>query len=219
MFSCFYKLIWIQAQHDLLKIQERRRPGLLRLLLQRKRRRKSPRGVSSLSPSASRFPPSPHSPPSPPAVPPRPGSILTSSLEERKRPGILHLLSRGKGGGEAQGALLLRLVVVAAPLFPLFPVLLSLLLPLLPTPTPSPQMCVLLLPPTGWLLCLAGIACPGAGGNNPRRRRTRRQARGRTGSTERALRLTVLPPRRQERGERCCDLPAAAAPPGEPVKR
>ena len=102
-------------------MQERRRPGLLRLLLQRKRRRKSPRGVSSLSPSASRFPPSPHSPPFPPALPPGPGSILTSSLEERKRPGLLHLLSRGKGGGEARGALLLCLVLVAAPPVPLVP--------------------------------------------------------------------------------------------------
>ena len=36
MFSCLHKLIWIQVQHHLLKIQERRRPGLLRLLLQGK---------------------------------------------------------------------------------------------------------------------------------------------------------------------------------------
>ena len=58
MFSCLYKLMWIQVQHHLLKIQERRRPGLLRLLL-RGKGDEGPRGVSSSSPSASRFPPSP----------------------------------------------------------------------------------------------------------------------------------------------------------------
>ena len=58
MFSCLYKLMWIQVQHHLLKIQERRRPGLLRLLL-RGKGDEGPRGVSSSSTSASRFPPSP----------------------------------------------------------------------------------------------------------------------------------------------------------------
>ena len=84
-----------------------------------------------------------------PALPPGSGSILTSPLEERKRPGLLHLLPRGKGGGEARGAPLLRVVVVAAPPVPLVPLLLPLLLPLLPPPTPSAQMCILLLCPTG----------------------------------------------------------------------
>ena len=45
MFSCLYKLIWIQIQRHLLKIQERRRPGLLRLLL-RGKGDEGPRGVS-----------------------------------------------------------------------------------------------------------------------------------------------------------------------------
>ena len=138
MFSCLYKLIWIQVQHHLLKIQERRRPGLLRLLL-RGKGDDGPRGVSSSS-SVSRFPPPPpHSPPSPPALPPGPGSILTSPLEERKRPGLFHLLPRGKGGGGARGAPLLRVVVVAAPPIPLVPLLLPLLLPLLPRPPPPPR--------------------------------------------------------------------------------
>ena len=44
MISCLYKLIWIQIQHHLLKIQERRRPGLLRLLLQGKGDN-GPRGI------------------------------------------------------------------------------------------------------------------------------------------------------------------------------
>jgi len=47
MFSCLYKLIWIQVQYHLLKIQERRRPGLLRLLL-RGKGDEGPRGVCLL---------------------------------------------------------------------------------------------------------------------------------------------------------------------------
>jgi len=87
------------------------------------------------------FPPIP---PSPSLSPSGSGSILPSPLEERKRPGLLHLLLQGKGGGGARDAPLLRVVVVAAPPFPLVPLLLPLLLPLLPPSTPSAQMCVLL---------------------------------------------------------------------------
>ena len=86
MFSCLYELIWIIYWSNIISRRRGgRRPGLLRLLLKGKGD-DGPRGVSSLSPSASRFPPSPHFPPSPPALSPEPRSILTSSLQERKRP-------------------------------------------------------------------------------------------------------------------------------------
>ena len=84
----------------------------------------------------------PHSllctPPSPSFPPSGSRFILPSPLEERKRPGLLHLLLRGKGGGGSRGIPLLRVVVVAVPLVSLVSLLLSPLLPLLLLPPPQP---------------------------------------------------------------------------------
>ena len=60
-----------------------------------------------------------------------------SSREEKKRPGLLHLLLRGKEGGGALSAPLLRVIAVAVLLVPLVILLLPLLLLLLPLPPPS----------------------------------------------------------------------------------
>ena len=87
-----------------------------------------------------------------------PGSILPSPQEERKRLELLHLLLRGKGGGRACGAPLLRAAVAAAPSGPLVPLLLPLLLPLLPPPTPSAQMCVLLCVPPQVDCCICFVS-------------------------------------------------------------
>ena len=89
---------------------------------------------------------SPHSLLLPLPPPYLPGSILPSPQEERKRLGLLHLLLRGKGGGGACGAPLLRAAVAAAPSGPLIPLLFPLLLPLLPL-LPSVQMCVVVALP------------------------------------------------------------------------
>ena len=67
------------------------------------------------------------------------GSILPSLLEERKRPGLLHLLLQGKGVGGARGAPLLRVVVVTAPSVLLVPLLRPLLSTPLATPPPPPS--------------------------------------------------------------------------------
>ena len=78
----------MQVQHHFLKIQERRRPVLLRLLLQGN---EGPRGIlltrvvrvaDTLVPSYLLALPPPH----------LPGSIFSSPLKERKRPGLLNLL-------------------------------------------------------------------------------------------------------------------------------
>ena len=91
--------------------------------------------------SASPIPLIPPTPPTPSCSPPWSGSILTSPLKERKRPGLLHLLPRRKGGGGVRGAPLLCVVVAAVPPVPLIPLLLPLLLPLLPH-SPPPPRCV-----------------------------------------------------------------------------
>ena len=82
--------------------------------------------------------------PLPPPYLPR--SILHSPQEEMKRLGLLHLFLRGKGGGGACGAPLLRAVIAVAPSVPPVPLLLPLLLPLLPLPPLRPDVCIVALP-------------------------------------------------------------------------
>ena len=145
MFSCLYKLIWIQVQHQLLKIQERRRQGLLRLLF-RGKGDEGPHDVSSSSPSAPRFPPSPLFSSFFSCSPSRTWILLTSPLEERKRQGLLHLLPRGKRGGDAHSAPLLRLVFVAAPPSPCSPPPSSPTPPVNLTQPLHPDVCIVAFP-------------------------------------------------------------------------
>ena len=109
----------------------------------RKRRRRTTRHPSHSCRPRCRSPRSLLLPLPPPYLP---GSILPSPQEERKRLGLLHLLLRGKGGGGACGAPLLRAAVAAAPSGPLVPLLLPLLLPLLPLPPLHPDVCIVALP-------------------------------------------------------------------------
>ena len=83
--------------------------------------------------------------------PPGSGSILASPLEERKRPGLLHLLPRGKGDGGVRGPPLLCVIIAVAPPVPFIPLLLPLLLPLSPHSPPPPRCvyCCVFLSPTG----------------------------------------------------------------------
>ena len=231
----------------------------------------------SSSPARAAVPSVPPFSSSPSCSPPGTWIILTSSLEERKRPGLLHLLSRGKGGGEARGTLLLRLIPHRCRRSPV---------PLVPHPPFSPappaththplrpDVCIV-ASPDRLIVVFSGESGPrGRGEQSPapedtpsgarthrkharpssrapscastppvtsgrethgaeQTRSSRRQER--VGARRCAVRSAAAaaplgaggaraaldrpPPRRQERGERRCDFPVAAAPPGGPVKR